>query len=88
MFGQTRLIFLRYRLLKLRIKKIEIQSLWIYFECSSVGTGQSLICNNVQFFSASLYVLRKFYGCPMIVKCVNLLFKYLFYYEFYRNFFF
>ena len=33
----------------------------------------------------ALYALQSFYGCPMIVEIVPLLFEYLFYYEFYRE---
>ena len=39
-------------------------------------------------FRASLYALRSFYKCPMIVECVSLLFEYLFYYELYRKTYF
>ena len=48
------------------------------------STGQCKITVS-PIFSASLYALRSLYRRPTIVECVSLVFKYLFYCEFYRN---
>ena len=55
---------------------------------ASVGTGMAVYIvkdPSKSDFLVFLSTLRSFYECVMIIECIRLLFKYLFYYQFYRK---